>query len=184
MRRFGDFMDLRRHEADAGFRVGGGIGVDPTGRLTLGLAGPLYVDQDGNLNIRVDGETLRITTGSPKMLAGPAPRTLVSANQVVDSAGTTTETNLRRITDAIATINTQIAAGLPKARGLATLVAGTVTVSTASVATGDLVFLTRQTGGGTFGELSAENIVDATSFDINSDNPLDTSDVAWMVVSP
>lgn len=66
--------------------------------------------------------------------------------------------------------------------GSAALVAGTKTVSTTAVATGDKVFLTRLVTGGTVGNLSVGTITDATSFVINSDSATETSTVAWLIV--
>ena len=66
--------------------------------------------------------------------------------------------------------------------GSAVLVAGTKTVSTTAVATGDKIFLTRLVTGGTVGNLSVGTITDATSFVINSDSNLETSTVAWLIV--
>lgn len=68
--------------------------------------------------------------------------------------------------------------------GTATLVGGTVTVSTNKVLTGDTIFLSRNTPGGTTGDLSAPvaSIVNATSFVINSTSALDTSTVNWWII--
>lgn len=69
------------------------------------------------------------------------------------------------------------------ATGTATLVAGTVTVTEALVnSTTTKVFLTCSVVGGTQGILSVGTIVDDTSFDINSSDAADTSDVNWMIV--
>lgn len=68
--------------------------------------------------------------------------------------------------------------------GTATLVAGTVTVSTTSVATGDHIQLTCDTPGGTQGFLSAPSasITNGVSFVINSSSILDTSTVRWVII--
>ncbi len=67
--------------------------------------------------------------------------------------------------------------------GTATLVAGTKTVTTTKVKTGDHIQLTRNTPGGTTGDLSAPaaSIVDGTSFVINADVNTDTSTVNWAI---
>jgi hypothetical protein len=67
-------------------------------------------------------------------------------------------------------------------RGTATLVAGTVTVSSTEIRTGDIVQLTRQSIGGTAGNITLGTITNATSFVINSDNAADTSVVFWEIV--
>jgi hypothetical protein len=68
--------------------------------------------------------------------------------------------------------------------GVATLVAGTVTVSTTAVTATSRIYLTVQTVGGTQGFLAIANVVAATSFDINSTDIADTSTVAWLIVEP
>lgn len=69
--------------------------------------------------------------------------------------------------------------------GVATLVAGTVTVSTTAVTANSRIFLTRDTPGGVVGDLSAPtaSITAATSFVINSDNVADTSTINWFLVN-
>lgn len=66
--------------------------------------------------------------------------------------------------------------------GVATLVAGTVTVSTTKAVTGVRIFLSRFTNGGTLGILSY-TIATGTSFTITSNNILDTSVVNWLIIS-
>jgi hypothetical protein len=70
--------------------------------------------------------------------------------------------------------------------GTATLVGGTVTVSTAIVRTGDVIRVSMNTPGGTPGFLSAPtgSIVDATSFVINSTSGSDTSTVNYEILTP
>jgi hypothetical protein len=69
--------------------------------------------------------------------------------------------------------------------GTATLVAGTVTVSTTAAKTGSRIFISRNTPGGTPGHLSAPvaSIVNGTSFVINSSSATDTSTVNWWVIN-
>lgn len=71
--------------------------------------------------------------------------------------------------------------GTGSIQGTAVLVAGTVTVNTTEVLTGDIVLLNRTTAGGTLGDLSVGTITNATSFVINSNNAADTSTVAWEI---
>ena len=79
----------------------------------------------------------------------------------------------------------KIATGSNSSMGTATLVAGTVTVSTTAVATGSTIFLTCNTPGGVQGFLSAPvaSITNATSFVINSSNVADTSTVNWWIIN-
>ena len=65
--------------------------------------------------------------------------------------------------------------------GVATLVAGTVTVANTSVTANTRVAPFRQAGGGTLGDLSATKI-NGTSFTITSSSNTDTSTVAWLLI--
>lgn len=69
--------------------------------------------------------------------------------------------------------------------GVATLVAGAVTVNTTKVSTNSRIFLTVQ--GGTITNVGAVYVsarTAGTSFVISSLNVLDTSDVAWVIIEP
>lgn len=67
-------------------------------------------------------------------------------------------------------------------QGIATLVAGTVTVSTTEVQAGDRVLVNRYGTGGTIGHLAIGAITGGTSFVINSSSAGDTSTVLWEIV--
>jgi hypothetical protein len=75
-------------------------------------------------------------------------------------------------------------AGLAEKMGVATLVAGTVTVNNSSVAANSRIFLAVQTPGGTVGSPYISARVATTSFTITSTSGADTSIVAWMIVEP
>jgi hypothetical protein len=72
-------------------------------------------------------------------------------------------------------------------RGTATLVGGTVTVSTAIIIAGCSIQVTRNTPGGTIGDLSvplANRVAGKPgSFVINSVSGTDTSTVDWFVIT-
>jgi hypothetical protein len=69
--------------------------------------------------------------------------------------------------------------------GLATLVAGTVTVSTTAVTANSRIYLTGQGDtAGTEGWLRVSARSAGTSFTITSSSGTDTSTVAWMIVEP
>ena len=70
------------------------------------------------------------------------------------------------------------------AMNVATLVAGTVTVSNTTVATGDRILVTRVSTGGTVGAALTYTISNGVSFTITSDNLLDTSVVLWVLLKP
>ncbi len=69
--------------------------------------------------------------------------------------------------------------------GTATLVAGTVTVSTTAVAAGSLILVSYNTTAGTTGAVRAPqaSIVAGTSFVISSTSGTDTSTVNWFIAS-
>lgn len=77
-----------------------------------------------------------------------------------------------------------IAEGADATSGVATLVAGTVTVNTNKVAANSRIQLTAQTTGAAPGALRVSARVAGTSFTITSTNAGDTSDVAWVILSP
>lgn len=68
--------------------------------------------------------------------------------------------------------------------GIVTLGSGTATVTNTAIVSTSLVMLTRNTPGGTVGNLSVPtaSIVANTSFVINSDSNIDASTVAWQIL--
>jgi hypothetical protein len=68
--------------------------------------------------------------------------------------------------------------------GVATLVAGTVTVANASVTATSRIFLTGNVDGGTPGWHRVSARVNGTSFTITSSSNTDTSTVAWLICEP
>lgn len=141
-----------------------------------------YVDKDGtsfglgfkSLATTTSGMTFSGNTtsvrsaGSTVFLSDNAVNMVAASASAVDLSGGT-DTKLKFATTVV---------------GTATLVGGTVTVSTAAVKTGDLIFTSRNTTGGTAGHLNAPvaSIVNSTSFVINSSSGTDTSTVNWWIV--
>lgn len=74
--------------------------------------------------------------------------------------------------------------GANRYMGVATLVAGTVTVSNTKVQANSRIFLSGQNSSGTHGELTVSARTAGTSFVITSSNAADTRQVAWMIVEP
>lgn len=72
--------------------------------------------------------------------------------------------------------------GVEQLQGTATLVAGSAFVGTSEIRTGDTVIVSRGIAGGTLGNLSVSNIVDGTSFRIDSSSATDTSTVFYEIV--
>lgn len=68
--------------------------------------------------------------------------------------------------------------------GAATLVGGSVTVTTTAVHSTSRVFVTANSSSSGHGALWVENVVAETSFDIKSTNILDDAMVAWVIFDP
>jgi hypothetical protein len=77
----------------------------------------------------------------------------------------------------------RIKEGVGARMGVATLVAGTVTIANTSITSSTRIIVSRQTSGGTLGHLSGTR-VSGTSFTITSSSASDTSVVAWVLVEP
>lgn len=77
----------------------------------------------------------------------------------------------------------RIAEGTNGASGVATLVAGTVTVNTTKALTNSRIHLTSNVGGGTPGWVRVSARVNGTSFTITSSSATDTSQVAWLIIN-
>ena len=89
------------------------------------------------------------------------------------------------ISDVLQAMQNQLA-GLPAswAWGTATLVAGTVTVSSGIVLSTTKILTGRMTPGGTPGHLSVPTITPGVSFVINSSSASDTSVIAYLILNP
>src|SRR5205085_12234266 len=61
---------------------------------------------------------------------------------------------------------------------------GSVNVANTYVKTGDLIFLTDQTPGGTLGDLEVGGIRDSSGFTIQSTSLTDTSTVGYLIIRP
>lgn len=94
----------------------------------------------------------------------------VQANGAIDVAGTS--------------VGLQVKEGANCKQGIATLVAGTVTVANTAVTANSRIMLTTQTPGGTAGFLVVSARVAGTSFTILSSNAADTSVVAYEIFEP
>jgi hypothetical protein len=68
--------------------------------------------------------------------------------------------------------------------GLATLVAGAVTVATTAVTANSRIFLTAQNGTTNSGYLSVSARTAGTSFAIASSNAADVRQIAWIIFEP
>jgi hypothetical protein len=67
--------------------------------------------------------------------------------------------------------------------GTATLGAGTVTVATTAVTASSIILISRNTAGGTAGDLRLGAISAGVNFIINSANGADTSTINWLIIN-
>lgn len=101
----------------------------------------------------------------------------------VDDSGNVTATGNLSLTAAGNKIS--IATGTNASVGTATLVGGTVTVSTTAVTASSKIFLTDATTGvlTNIGTPTVGTVTAGTSFVINSSNVLDTSNINWLIIN-
>lgn len=120
---------------------------------------------------------VRITPQTGRIYFGGGDATITARPYVeFEKFGTAAE----YVALAIGALAFNSAAGAP-ACGTATLVGGTVTVSTTQVHTNSIVLLSRKTAGGTLGNLTY-TISSETSFTITSSSGTDTSVVDWLII--
>jgi len=171
--------------------------VNVTSAGTLAARPAAAAGNTGNLYLATDtkGGTLYRSTGAAWVVASApvnsldlaAGGTVVGATaftaQIDANGGITSADNV--IVDT-AGKGLQIKEGANATSGLATLVAGTVTVATTAVTATSRIQLTAQALGtvATPMALAVTARVAATSFTITSADGTDTSTVAWMIVNP
>lgn len=109
--------------------------------------------------------------------------TIPPDNRAAGQAGHIQDHN--NISDVLTAMQAQLGS-LPAswAWGAATLVAGTVTVSSGIVLSTSKIFLTRMAPGGTLGSLSIPTITSGVSFVINSASVSETSVIAYLILNP
>src|SRR5688500_1057653 len=134
--------------------------------------------------IQDEGGNTRLLRGvSLREATGPSTAVVLSPVQVSRTSATAYS-----VTDAdwrIATAGRglQVAEGANAKMGVATLVAGTVTVANTSVTANSRIFIQRQAAGGTLGNITYTASA-GVSFTINSSSATDTSTVDWHIVEP
>lgn len=148
--------------------VGGASAGDPVVVMTIGGVQDWGIGVDNSVNDQFviatsdtpgSGDKLRITTSGDI--------TNVSGNLIIDTAGKTLKVKQGS--------NACFGTG-------AVLSGGTVTVNTTAVNTGDTIFLSCTSAGGTQGIPRISAIVDATSFTITSSSGTDTSTYSWLII--
>jgi hypothetical protein len=159
------------HAIDAGWSDGGGNTVLRRGLNIAERTGPTDAPVDvfapptdvaGNLNV---GGYLAAASGQ-------------SGGQWNIWDGTAKALNLGSAGGGIA-----VKEGAGARMGVATLAAGTVTVTNASVTANTRIATFRQAAGGTVGHLSVARTT-GTSFTITSSSTTETSTVAWLLIEP
>ena len=110
---------------------------------------------------------------------GSAPITTTGAATVGSLAVTSGSVDIQTAGQGL-----KVAEGANAKQGVATLVAGTVTVATTAVTANSRILLTVQTVAGTQGTVTVTARVVGTSFTITSTNAADTSTVAWEIIEP
>ena len=137
------------------------------------------------LGINVNGadtfDRLRILgTGAIELGPGSAARDTTWSRQGVAMIGTSDSD----IVIGLAGKGVRIKEGTNARMGVATLVAGTVTVNNTSVTANTRIMLSIQNSSGTIGAVYVSARVAGTSFTITSTNAAHTSIVAWELIEP
>ncbi len=175
----------------------GGLDIDTTGGFnvstTLGAANAIRLGAtgagggvtfiDGGAGITSNGIVGRINFGSAQASASAILLgALDAAGGVTINTGTDITTGLT-LGDGVKLIADS--AGGNAIVGTATLVAGTVTVATTAVTANSRIQVTRADTGGTLGFLNVPvaALVVGVSFDVDSDNAMDTSGVNWFIIN-
>lgn len=169
---------LRVAVAAGSFRASNGLDVAyaGTGGTPLTLTGSatnyVYLDDAGTLASNTTGF---LATAPTVPLA-----TVVAGSSSITSI---TDSRILNRSDGYSRLAVH-EGGADATMGTATLVGGTVTVSTTAVTANSRIFVTTQTLGGTIGTPYVSARVAGTSFDITSSSGTDTSTVAWLIVEP
>jgi parallel beta-helix repeat protein len=139
----------------------------------IGSSSQLGIYLNSAIKANVVGNSVFSIGGAPLIESGTDDRIIENKwNGVQPTVTSSTRATFRG--------NKVSASGL--SQGSCTLVAGTCTVSTTEIFTGDVVTLTYLAAGGVQGSLSLGTITNATSFVVNSSNAADTSTVFWQIV--
>lgn len=156
---------------------GGGISLE-AGPSTNGEGGDAYINaanglQGGLVNIQSGQSTQAGNNGGPiNLIPGPGGAG-AARGEIVAYSHIRFNDNAHGI---------KFKTGANPKKGSATLVGGTVTVSNTSVRTSSMVIPVCHGASAGHGALRIENIVDETSFDINSSNALDTCTVKYLII--
>lgn len=148
-------------------RFGGGNAVNSSISIT-------HSDSDLNHQLNVTGARIWSTQNSSG----------ASTNLSLGASGTTTAIAGATAIEGATTLGLLGTAMTRVRHGVATLTAGSVTISDSTVTASSRILLTSQVDGGTPGWLRVSARTASTSFTITSSSGTDTSTVAWMMVEP
>ena len=164
---------------DGSTRTNMNLGTDTTGVAVGNFSLAYNATIPGKLSVYAEasGVGLNINLGS----SGTGDLARFSNNSgtkqsSVDSAG--------NIVTNVAGVGFKCKEGTNACMGVATLVAGVVTVNTTKVTASSRILLTSQSDGGTVGFLRITARTAGTSFTVTSSSVLDTSTFAWIIVEP
>jgi hypothetical protein len=159
------------------FNRSGGAGVMPYGIAVNGTQTALALNGNG---VDVTNIGIYYVGGSGYVLTEPYQYDVSSLASAKFPAGT--------FTGGVDILNAgagmKVAEGSNARQGIATLVAGTVTVANTSAVSNSRIFLTIQTPGGTVGSVYVSAFSPGVSFTITSTSSLDTSIVAYEIFEP
>ncbi|GAB1326961.1 hypothetical protein [Streptomyces sennicomposti] len=120
-----------------------------------------------------------LASGRWELGSGTAARDTQWYRQAAAMWGTDSDIAIR-----VAGKGLQVAEGTNAKSGVATMSAGTVTVSTTAVTANSRIQLTIQSPGGTVGSVYVNARTAGSNFTIKSTSSTDTSVVAWLIVEP
>lgn len=138
-------------------------------------------DIGGRIIASASGYSASVNAVGPAGSVAAAIQAVSTADfRIVSTANGSSFTKLMRLTQAAHPAYSESA---NMAQGVATMAAGTVTVANTSVTANSRIMLSRQTAGGTLGELSVTKTA-GTGFTITSTSSTETSTVAYLILEP
>jgi len=177
--------DLSGNAAGGAITIAGGAGFGSGGGGITNINGGAGGTTGAGGNLNLSSGTGATSTGNTQITTGNA--SAGNSGNVIISTGTATGTkgNIQLQDNVLISLTKglQIAEGTNATKGQATLVAGTVTVSTTQVLTASKIFLSVHTAGGTQGFLRISALTNATSFVITSTSGTETSTVNWLIIN-
>lgn len=164
--------------------IGAGQQINSTGSGSSITAGyGLYIENPGIGTSKTSAFLANLSVGYTAVTP-PSNGAVIAGALSIGSSSNTYKLDVTGGHIGIMTLGStlRIASGTNGCIGSATLSAGTVTVSTAAIATGDLIFITCTAAGGVQGFVREGTITDGISFTLVSSNIADTSTYNWVIL--